>query len=399
MSVWCCRVPNYLIGLEQRHHPELAGRPLVLLDPDEHVLDVSPEARSSGVYAGMTPRQALTRCPDLLVRQADMPSCRAEQGALIATIANCGLKVEEYAWGGAYLDLSPVAATADEVRPIVVDMAKQVRRVLGDSQQAMGGWDTGKFTARAAATFAKPNSLQFVDRKNEERFLNPLPITLLPLPPYPLQRLYRLGIGTLGQFARLPAAEVWRQFGQAGKVAQRWAKGQDDRPVCPNAKIVPEPISIDFDPPSDSHLRVLETTLNGLRPHLLDLENQMSGCRRLLLDLKFDNGETRSIDCVFVEPVGDDRRLRETLSHQLQTLNWPAELATLRFTLLETAELVARQLTLFDMDEDRSPLLGLSQKLYRRYGPIFFQARLTDECHPIAERRVTLSNLSSAYST
>ncbi|MCL4531410.1 MAG: hypothetical protein M1282_18655 [Chloroflexi bacterium] len=388
---------NFLIGLEACHHPELAGRPLALLDPNERVLDVSPEARSSGVYSGMTPRQALTRCPDLIVREADISRCRAEQGALIATIANCGLKVEESGWGSAYLDLSPVATTSDEVKPIVVDMAKQVRRVLGDSQKAMGGWDTGKFTARAAATFAKPNSLQFIDRKNEEQFLNPLPITLLPLPPYPLQRLYRLGIETLGQFAGLPSSEVWRQFGQAGKVAQRWAKGKDDRPVCQNVKTVPQAVSLDFDPPTALHTRVLETTLNALRPHLIELENQMSGCRRLLLELKFDNGETRAIDCVFVEPVGDDRRLRATLSHELQILNWPAELATLRFTLLEIGELVARQLTLFDMDEDLSPLLELTRKLYRRYGAIFFQARVTDERHPLSGYRVTLSNLSSAY--
>lgn len=398
MSVWCCSVQNFLVGLEQRHHPELGGRPLALLDPDEHVLDVSPEAWSSGVCFDMTPRQAQTRCPDLLLREVDMSSCRAEQSALIATIAECGLPVEECAWGRAYLDLGTVATTSESARPILSEMGKQVRRVLGDTQRATGGWDTSKFTARAAASQAKPNSMQFVERKDEELFLKPLPITLLPLPPYSLQPLYRLGIVTLGQFARLPGAEVLQRFGNAGKVAQRWARGQDDRPVSSNVTILPHPIAIDFDPPTGSHTNVLETTLSKLRPHLLQLEHELAGCRRLRLELKFDNGATRSIDCAFVEPVSDSRRLRSTLSHQLETLNWPAELTSLQFTLLETGELVARQLTLFDVDGDRSQLLELSQTLSHRHGAIFYQARLTDEGHPITGRRVTLNNLSPADS-
>ncbi len=399
MSVWCCTVPNYLIGLEYRHNPKLAGRPLALLDPDERVLDVSPEAWSSGVYIGMSPRQAQTRCPDLLLRHVDMTNCRAEQSALVATIAECGLRVEEYGWGGAYLDLSTVATTSESVRPILIEMGKQVRHVLGDSLRAKGGWDTGKFTARAAASRAKSNSMVLVDRNDEERFLKPLSITLLPLPPYALQQLYRLGIVTLGQFARLPSTEVWQRFGNAGKVAQHWARGRDDRPVCSNVTLSPGPTSIDFDPPTASHTSVLEKTLSKLRPHLLVLERELAGCRRLRLELKFDNGETRVIECAFVEPVGDDRRLRATLSHKFQTLNWPAELATLQFTLLETGELVMRQLTLFDMDEDHSPLLKLSETLHRRHGPVFYLARLTDEDHPISGRRVTLNNLSSADST
>ncbi len=395
MSVWCCSVPHYLVGLEYRREPKLIGQPLALLDPEERVLDVSPEAHSSGVYYGMPARQAKTRCPDMLLQHADMVKCQEEQGALVSTIAECGLTTEQYTWGEVYLDLHQVATTAESVRPILRDMGKQVRRVLGNSLQAKGGWDTGKFTARAAARYAKPNSMRLVDRSDEERFLKPLSLTLLPLPPNALQDLFRLGICTLGDFARLPKTEVWQRFGKVGKIAQQWAKGRDNRPISGNAIILPQPTSIDFDPPTGSHTRVLEKTINYLRPHLLQLENQLTGCRRLRLELKFDNAEARVIDCVFVEPVGDGRRLRDTLSHRFQILNWPAELALLKFTLLETSELVTRQLTLFDMDQDRSPLLDLYQKLSRRHGQIFYRAEQVDERNPIAARRIHLDDFSA----
>ncbi len=394
MSVWCCSVPNYLVGLEYRREPSLVGKPLALLDTEEHVLDVSADAQASGVCYGMPARQARTRCPDLLIRDADLIRCQEEQGALVSAIADCGLTTEVYGWGEVYLDLHQVATTADSVRPILQDLGKQVRGVLGDSINATGGWDTGKFTARAAARCAKPNSMHLVDRQNEERFLKPLPLTLLPLPPNSMQELYRLGVTTLGLYARLPATEVWQRFGKVGKIAQLWAKGRDDRPVSANAIVLPQPTSIDFDPPTGSHTDVLERTLNCLRPPLLELESQLSGCRRLRLELKFDNDETRVIDCTFIEPVGDGRKLRDTLSHQFATLNWPAELTTLKFTLLETSELVTRQLTLFDMDQDRSPLLDLYYKLSRRHGSIFYRAQLVDERHPIAAQRVTLDDFS-----
>ena len=114
------------------------------------------------------------------------------------------------------------------------------------------------------------------------------------------------------------------------------------------------------------------------------------------LNLKFTEGSTRIINCIFVDPVSDDSRLRATLAHQLQILNWPAALDSLRITLLASAELTVRQLTLFHMGEEQSPLMDIAQKLSRRHAAIFLQSRLTDAHHPVAARRVTLSTLVAA---
>jgi hypothetical protein len=128
---------------------------------------------------------------------------------------------------------------------------------------------------------------------------------------------------------------------------------------------------------------------------LSSLAHQLQGCRRLRLDLRFAEGSTRVIDCCFVEPVSDERRVRATVSHQLQLLVWPGELETLCVTLLETGELVARQLTLFEIEEESSPLVELAQKLSGRYGELFFQSRLVDARHPLPERRFMVSALTS----
>lgn len=395
MSVVCCRVPDFLIGLAQRQEPKWMGRPLALLGADERISAISPEARLSGIALQMSARQAQMRCPEVLLSPLDTAACQAEQSAFVGTLAECGLPVEAQTWGVAYVDVHEVASTAQAVQPICAEMGKQVRGLLGDALSPALGWDTGKFTARAASNCARPGHMRLVERSDEERFLNPLSISLLPLPEPALLQLKWLGITTLGQFARLPATAVWQRFGQAGKLAQRWARGRDDRPVSPTAKITPQPVSVDFDPPTALHSPVLEATLSALRPELSLLANQLQGCRRLRLDLRFAEGSTRVIDYAFVEPVSEESRVRATLSHQFQILEWPAELETLGVTLLEIGELVARQLTFFEIDEARSPLCELARKLSGRYGELFFQARLTDERHSLPERRSVFSTLSA----
>ncbi len=406
MSVMCCRIPDFLVSVTERREPELAGKPFALLGADERVWAASPEARESGVTLQMPARQARMRCADVHLQPLDLETCQAEQNAFLETLARSGLPVESPTWGQAYVDLQAVGKTSQGVRPYCADLGSQVRDVVGESLLPSIGWDTGKFTARAAASYATPGHMRLVDRANEERFLAPRPIDLLPLSPLALQQLDWLGIRTLGQFAKLPVAAVWQRFGAEGKLAQQWAKGHDNRPVRPTVKESAPPLSLDFDPPTGLHGAVLEGILTRLRPVLSGLAKQLEGCRHIRLDLRFDDAPSpaetrRAIDCTFVEPVCDEARVGAAISHQLEILNWPAELSGVKIAVLETGELVPRQLTLFPMDVQRSPFAApppaqLAGKLSGRYSHIFFQPRLEEARHPLPERRAALLVLSAA---
>lgn len=393
MSIMCCRVPNFLMGLAERDKPELAGRPVALLGADELVCAVSSEARQSGITLQMESRQARMRCPDVRLYPLDLETSQAEQGAFVGRLAECGLPVEAASWGLAYVDLHAVAATSQTVQPFCADLGKQARGVLGENLVPSIGWDTSKFTARVAASTATPGHMRLVDHNNEERFLRPLSIGLLPLSPLALQQLTWLGIRTLGQFAKLPKTAVWQRFGAEGKLAQQWAQGRDTRPVRRTIEEATPPLSIDFDPPTGLHSEVLEALLSNLRPSLSALARRLEGCRRLRLDLHFDDDSTRHVDHTFVEPMAEESRLRATLSHQLEILSWPAELVSLKSSLLDYGELVPHQLMLFDLDTERSPLRELAEKLSGRYREIFFRFLLSDEGHPLSERRSTMNLL------
>ena len=399
MSVLCCHIPDFLFAVACRRG--LAGeqveQPIALLGSDDTVWAASPPARVDGVQPGMTPRQARSRCPDVLLRPLDTPACESEQHALLGTLARTGLPVETSDWGAAYVDLRPVTTRPDaaDAQRLCADLGRQVRRELGEALQPALGWDSGKFTARAAAARCRPGQMRLVSPRDEVSFLDPLPVTLLPLPFPTLQQLDWLGIRTLGRFGRLPVAAVRQRFGPAGVLAQRWAQGHDDRPVRTTVNETPEPIDVDLDGPTASHDLALDQAIRALKAPLKALAARLEGCRRVRLDARFVDGSEQRVDRVLVETACQPAILRAAIGQELQRATWPAELAALRMTLLDIAELKPNQLTLFpELDQTQStqtPLDTLASKLKLRYGPVFLRAQVSDAGHPVPERRFSLT--------
>ncbi len=61
--------------------------------------------------------------------------------------------------------------------------------------------------------------------------------------------LKRLGLGTLGDFAALPARDVASRFGDAGECAHRLARGLDSRPLAARPPSADLSVTQEFDPP------------------------------------------------------------------------------------------------------------------------------------------------------
>jgi protein ImuB len=395
MSVCCCHIPDFLLTLACRTQPDAATRPFALLGPDERVCAVSAPARHSGVRTEMPARQAQMRCPDIWLQSLDTQSSLDERDAFLGTLTHWQLPVEAQGWGTAYIDLSGVADAADGARPLAADLGRQVRQKLGHSLQPALGWDSGKFTARAAAAYTTPGRMRLVGKTEETSFLSPLSITLLPLPPPAQQQLHWLGIRTLGQFAALPSAAIWQRFGPAGRLAQSWARGRDNRPVCSSVQSALPPLEFDLDPPTTLLHAVIEASLSALTPRLQAMRERLEGCHRLHLELRFVDGSTERIGLSFMEPTCRPVRLQQALTHHLQSLNWPAELEHVSIAVLETAEVPAQQLSLFpELLAPSSPLQTLVRKLTARYGDLLFKGEIVQPHHLLAERRIQFQALS-----
>lgn len=424
MSVLCCSIPEFTIRTVRRSHPELVDQPLALLDDQGRVAALSNLAHRSRVQTQMTARQAQMRCPDIRLYPLSQTRCDEEQATLVSLLAQWELPVEEIGWGKAYIDLKPLTARRSEVKLLSVELGQRIRNELGELLQPALGWDSSKFTARAAAHYTQPGHIRLVDKADESRFLHNLSIQLLPLSANALQQLQWMGIRTLGQFAELPANAVRQRFGKAGLQAQQWAKGQDTRPVQNSLRPSYETDqTVQLDPPSSQLEPVLQSLLAALNPLLGQIALRMEGLRRLQLSILFENGELSEIDQQWLDPIGSTEALTASLIQQLQTLSWPGPMMQITITQLETSELPAHQMTLFpDLDvvpmpeqnpvdntesfSANQPLFGGKSSrravsipphtqrlrvcfanLIERHGPIFWRPELVQTNHPVAERR------------
>ena len=388
IGILCCYVPNFLIASACCDQPGWTERPLALLGADERVVAVSAAARRSGVQIAVRAQAARLACPDLHLQPLNIQASQARQTAYLAALGEWELPVESQGWGLAYIDLNGIAHSTAAVQPLAADLGRRLRRTLGAALQPALGWDSSKFTARAAAMWAAPGRMKLVEQADVARFLAGQPISLLPLSPPHLQQLQWLGIHTLGQFAQLPATAVWQRFGAAGKLAQQWARGKDNRPVCGAAATTYPPVTVDIDPPTASLQPVMANLLASLQPLLRTQQGRMEGIRRLHLAYCFANGAESGSVLDFVYPVNQPARIEAALMQQLGAQPWPGALTSVRWTLLATGEVVVAQLSLFAAPASRVASLGdLARPLAERYGAVFFQAQQSNASHPLPERR------------
>jgi uncharacterized membrane protein YccC len=70
----------------------------------------------------------------------------------------------------------------------------------------------------------------------------------------------------LGQYAALPPSAVLQQFGKAGRLAQRFAQGKDDRPVISRWQTPRRTVSREPDAPLDDRERLLATMERACQP-------------------------------------------------------------------------------------------------------------------------------------
>ncbi|MGH3199302.1 MAG: DNA polymerase Y family protein [Streptosporangiaceae bacterium] len=133
-------------------------------------------------------------------------------------------------------------------------LAARIIAALADLAQSRVGVADGLFAALLAVGAASGSYATLViPPGGSAGFLAPQPVSVLagqdPASQDLAALLKRLGLGTLGDFAALPARDVASRFGDPGECAHRLARGLDSRPLA--ARPLPADLSVarEFDPP------------------------------------------------------------------------------------------------------------------------------------------------------
>jgi nucleotidyltransferase/DNA polymerase involved in DNA repair len=390
MSILYCCIPDFAPALARRGNPNLRHRPLVLIGPEGRVFAASAEAAVCGIAVGQTARAAEVRCPEAQLLEANVAGCRSEFETLLELLELTSPRVEPHGWGAAYVDLGNLARRHADAVALCKEVGQAVRRELGELLPPALGWDRTKFTAQAATRRTRPGHLRAVATVQERAFLQPLPVSLLPLGKDALQRLGFLGLRTLGQYAALPPGAVWQQFGRAGRLAQRCARGENDRPVVPRWQERRLVAHCDLEDPLAEREHLLAVLRHQVSPLLAELRGNLQACGQMRLTVHFADGSTQEGERTFLFPTADETRVMLALEQLLTQMHWQAGATSLKVTLERIQDVVADQLPLIPGETEREQKLREVQRyLAARFGANRLRrAVLSQPGAPLPEWRV-----------
>jgi nucleotidyltransferase/DNA polymerase involved in DNA repair len=384
------RISDFGTAVARIVDPSLGDLParqaLILLDDAGRVLSADAPAAAAGVIQGQTERQAVARCPAALFRPALEYPIYETQSAVLERVARYSGRWQPVGLGAAYLDATGLPGDLIDWCQGLAEEVRALRLIPSI------GLTNGKFGASAAGEAAAPHHMLILTPAIQPDFLAQQPSVLLPLEPDALLQLRHLGIRTLGQYARLPSAGVLARWGEAGRTAQRWAQGEDDRPVVPPSEHPEVSGHIEFDAP----LADREILLNAIMRKTDRLLKPIRGRLQAVgwLSLTVTRGDRRvllPVQHTFAMPTAAPGPIRLAFEKLLGRVAWEGEGAwDIVVALGDITDAPAQQLSLLDEPTPREKLAATLAQLAARYGrDTFCMASLTEPDHPLPERRVS----------
>ena len=256
----------FFAAVEQRDHPELRGKPVIVGGGGPHdrgvVSTASYEARAFGVHSAMSLREAGRRCPTGIFVPVDGAKYQAASKAVMAVLRRFTPLVEPISIDEAFLDVTGSRILFGDGEAIGKRIKDEVRSSVELTISV--GVATTKLVAKIASDLRKPDGLVVVEPGDEATFLAPLEISRLwGVGEKSAAVLREYGVRTIGDLAGLPDDLLIRRFGKHGASLAQRARGIDDDPVGGRdaAKSIGHEHTFDID---TSDREVIERTLLGM---------------------------------------------------------------------------------------------------------------------------------------
>ena len=220
---------SFFASVEQRDHPSLLGRPVIV--GGGVVLAASYEAKAFGVRTAMSARRARSLCPQAIVVPPRMSAYTEASKALYAVFEDFSPLVEALSIDEAFLDVRGMKRIAGTPLEIATRLRASTRARVG--LPVTVGVARTKFLAKVASAVAKPDGLLLVPPEGELEFLHPLPVERVwGVGAKTAGRLRDRGIASVGDLARAPSGALEAMLGRvAGRHLHALANNNDPRPV------------------------------------------------------------------------------------------------------------------------------------------------------------------------
>jgi len=310
---------------------------------------VNAVAQTMGLRPGMRIGEALATCPELVLLERDPAGIHTAWEEMLLRLEGAGFAVEPLQPGTALVETVGVERLYGGLEAAI----SQALAVIGPDWDARAGAATRRFAALAAASVARPGQMLIISKESTSAFLEPLPLTLLPLEPARYAQLESLGLRTIGELARLPAGVVSDRLGPDGRRAWGLAHGERDGRVAPRRPPRRLIETFEFPDPVGEEL-TLRRALGALIDRLVaSPERSDRPPRKLALWALVVGGGSWRRTVTLREPTADPDRLRLAIAAKLAEL--PCPVLTLRLEVVELAEHCGEQLELVPTEDGAHP--------------------------------------------
>ena len=343
--VACLLIPGFELRAALRERPRLALEPAALApEPGEEprLGPVTGAAEQAGVKPGMRLGEALSTCPSLTLVERDPATVEREWEGVLRRLEDAGFAVEPVELGAVVFETTGVERLYGGVQPAL----ERALAAVGSGWAPRVGAAGRRFTALAAASVARPGQALIVAATEEETFLEPLPLSLLPLTTDRYAELEGLGLRSLGELAALPGGAVAERLGVEGRTAWRLARGgrkakvHGRRPASELREVLVFPEAV------ANELTLRRALVSLLERLVARPERAGRPFRKLALAARLvDGGSWRRVTTLR-DATAELPRLRAALGPKLQEL--PAPILELRLEAVELAEHTGQQLALVE---------------------------------------------------
>jgi protein ImuB len=308
-------LPNFRLQAALRFAPTpWRTEPVALLayqDGRNSLLQVSKSAAQLGIHAGMSPAQALARCPALKLVHASSDSERNTQAAMLQVAWSLSPKVESPHPGLCTADLRGCRQKPEEA------LFRALQRLESLHLSAKAGLAPVANLALLAAHQAKP----LLCVEDVATFVAALPLEALTQNTDLLRTLTKWGIHTADDLLKLPRQQALERLGPSGHPLWEAAQGGCDRPLS----WAEEPVVYEETLAFEQELETLEPLLFVLNRLLEALLRRMKVNSRLTsglhLELALENRSTYERKFAVPAPTLDAGVLLGILKVHLEQLH------------------------------------------------------------------------------
>ena len=308
----------FYASVEQLDDPSLRGRPVVVGGTSGRgvVCAASYEARRFGVRSAMPTSRARRLCPDGVFLPPRFDRYAELSDRVFGIYRRYTPLVEPLSLDEAFLDVTASRALHGPGADIARAIKREVREGTGLAVSA--GVAEVKLAAKIATDLGKPDGLVEVPPGGVRAFLAPLPVSRLwGVGRVTEEALRRAGVATIGDLAAAEEALVRRALGDQGMELQLLARGEDPRPVVPDA----EAKSVGSEDTFEEDLGGEEALLPHLREQAERVARRLRGAglrgRTVTLKLKYADFSLVTRRCTLDGPIDDGRAIYDAARAQL----------------------------------------------------------------------------------